>query len=78
MHWSRYMTRGYDHIYLLSKILSKHTKIPTNSLLKTKFGYHQSRLAKRERIKNRENAFFLKEGKTLPEVVILLDDVIST
>lgn len=54
MHWSRYLIRSYNHIELLAKMVSQHTGIKTISLLKTSYTTRQSKLAKKERIKNRK------------------------
>jgi competence protein ComFC len=78
MHWSRYIIRGYNHIELLSGNLSRLTHIPTSLILWTTFSFRQSKLSKSERMKNRKWVFFIKKGTMLPDIVILLDDVIST
>lgn len=79
MHWSRYLLRGFDHVAYLAKRVAKEQKIPIKKLLRARYSKRQSKLHKKERIKNREHAFILAHKmEKIPETVILLDDVIST
>ncbi len=78
MHWSRYMIRGYDHIALFAKGITKRTGIETRPMLQTTFSWKQAQLSKVKRIKNRASAISLKKGVKIPKEAILLDDVIST
>jgi competence protein ComFC len=78
MHWSRYMIRSFDHILYLVKWVSQITGIPYSLLLQTSFTFRQSKLNKIKRIENRNNKFTLIKWKSLPDEIILIDDVIST
>ncbi len=44
MHWSRYILRGFDHMYLLALSTSKKITIPFKKLLKTTYRPRQSQL----------------------------------
>ena len=78
MHWTRYWIRGFDTIGLIVKKISKTTKIPYISLLKTKFSRRQLTLSREERLKNRKKIFSVKKIVKIPEKVILFDDVLTT
>ena len=78
MHWSRYMIRGFDHIGLLVTRLSSRLSIPYEKPLQAKFTHRQSKLSKAKRMQNRDQAFRMKTWKKLPEIVMLVDDIIST
>lgn len=78
MHWSRYYIRGFDHIHFLAEKFSKKVQIPVFPILRTKFTRRQVGKQKKWRFKNRKSAYFLKKNITLPETVILLDDVVTT
>ncbi len=78
MHWSRYFTRGYNHIHLLVEVVSKVVDIPWKKALRTKWTPHQSRLTREKRLENKENSLTIIPHTSLPETVLLIDDVIST
>lgn len=78
MHWTRYWIRGFDTITLIVQKISKKTKIPYTSLLKTKFSRRQLTLSRAERLKNRQKIFSVKKMRNIPEKVILFDDVLTT
>lgn len=79
MHWSRFLIRGFDHMSNIAKIFAKNIDIKNEQLLKTKFTKRQSKLSRKQRLKNRENIFSVrKKLQKIPETVILLDDVISS
>ena len=78
MHWTRYWIRGFDTIGLIVKKISKITKIPHISLLKTKFSRRQLTLSREERLQNRKKIFSVKKIVKIPEKVILFDDVLTT
>lgn len=63
----------------IAKIFAKNIDIKNEQLLKTKFTKRQSKLSRKQRLKNRENIFSVrKKLQKIPETVILLDDVISS
>lgn len=78
MHWTRYFIRGFNHMSYLAKYFAKTNNFKYLSILKTRFTKRQVKLNKKQRIKNRENKYFVKNISKIPENVILLDDVIST
>ncbi len=78
MHWSRYMIRGFNHIDLLARWLSERLGIAYQKPIRALFSKRQSRLSKKERMKNRESAYILVPSSKVPKVVILVDDIIST
>ncbi len=78
MHWSRYSIRGLDHIDVLLKKISLKTGIPYISPLSTRFSSRQSKLSREKRLENRKNHFTIDSSLSLPETIILFDDVISS
>lgn len=79
MHWSRYTLRGYDHIGILTNMVAKNCTLSAVPLLKTHWSRRQSRLSRKQRLKNKSSAYFLNTHiHTIPESVILIDDVITT
>lgn len=78
MHWSRYLIRWFNHIDLLVSGLSKNIWIRQISPLRSLFTRRQSKLSKAKRLKNRTEAFVLRELQSLPETIILIDDIVST
>jgi ComF family protein len=78
MHWSRYTLRGFDHMDYLAKKLSKELGVPYIKPLKTRFSKRQSKLSRVKRLENRKNHFTIDYSITLPQKVLLIDDVIST
>lgn len=79
MHWSRFLIRGFDHMANIAKNFSKNIDIKNEQLLKTKFTKRQSKLNRKQRLKNRENIFYpRKKLQKIPQTVILIDDVISS
>ncbi len=78
MHWSRYLTRWFDHMSKIVKVLSKRSWIPCFQPFWVSFSRKQSRLSIEKRRKNRKNVYRLKKWKKLPETVFLFDDIVST
>ena len=79
MHWSRYSIRWFDHMGLIAREMSKLTGYPTRSLLSTRYRPRQTSLSRRVRLANKTNAFKIRGGiDTIPENIILIDDVISS
>lgn len=78
MHWSRYLTRGFDHTNYIVEDLSKKTGIPVQKLLFTKWSRHQSHLSREKRLENKKNRFRMIPHGEIPDTVILVDDIIST
>lgn len=78
MHWSRYFSRGFDHTAYIVRHLSKYVDIPYKKVLKARYTSHQSHLSRIKRLENKKNSFKMNYSSSLPETVILFDDVIST
>lgn len=79
MHWSRYFIRWYNHISLLVKHLAKQSSIPSLPLLKTLWSRRQSQLSRIWRLKNKSSIYYWNSHiSTIPESVLLIDDVITT
>lgn len=78
MHWSRYMIRGFNHIDLLARWLSERLWIAYQKPIRALFSKRQSKLSKKERMKNRESAYILVPSNKVPKVTILIDDIVST
>lgn len=77
MHWTRYFFRWFDHIYFIVKILWKKW-YNVKKIINTRFTWYQSKLRKEGRLRNRENAYFIRKLQKIPEKIILIDDVVST
>ncbi|MCK9272822.1 hypothetical protein M0P65_04725 [Candidatus Gracilibacteria bacterium] len=82
LHFTNYIKRGYNQTYLLAKDFAKEFSFEFEVLLyKSKYTKSQSRLPKKERLKNLENAFKIKKkykNKLGGKTIILIDDIIST
>lgn len=78
MHWSRYLIRWFDHMSYLAKYFCEKNKFNYIKILGVKFTKRQAKLNKKQRLKNRENVYFIKNFDKIPENIILLDDVVST
>ncbi len=78
MHWTRYFMRGFDHTYYMAKYLSKKLGLPFGKILSTKWSRHQSKLSREKRLENKKNSFRMRDHDCSQEVVIILDDVISS
>ena len=79
MHWSRYLIRGFDHMRLIALELSQKIDIQTIFPLRTAYRPRQSMMKRASRLANKKNAFTIQHGfSTLPENIILIDDVISS
>lgn len=78
MHWSRYLIRWFDHMSNLAKYFCEKNNFNYIKILGVKFTKRQAKLNKKQRLKNRENVYFIKNFDKIPENIILLDDVVST
>lgn len=78
MHWSRYLIRWFDHMSNLAKYFCEKNNFNYIKILGVKFTKRQAKLNKKQRLKNRENVYFIKNFSKIPENIILLDDVVST
>lgn len=74
----RQRQRGFNQAQLLAEHLSKNSQWPIwRGLKRTRHTAAQAELSAKERAKNMRGAFIV-EGGTAPELVILVDDVITT
>ncbi len=81
LHRRRKALRGYDQSELIGRYISKKLKIPfaKGNLIRKKSTKSQTKLNKNQRIKNLENAFYVKDSKEfLNKKVLLIDDIITT
>jgi len=71
--------RGWDHIKIITSILSKNYSIEVIHALGRKRSESQKSLSLHERRKNLQNIIYFKRGiHELPKEIILLDDVFTT
>ena len=71
--------RGWDHMELIGKVLSKKHNLPVLFLLKRRGGKPQKGLGFEDRKKNIEDSFFIPSSvKQIPDRIILLDDIFTT
>lgn len=71
--------RGFDHIETITNELARLANIPHCSLLGINEGGDQRGLDAKQRLKNMEHSFYLKDTyAALPSRVILVDDVLTT
>lgn len=78
MNWTRYAFRWFDHVLNIANWLSKKLNISCSHCLCARFSWRQSQLSRKKRLENRRNRFTMNPRCTVPENVILIDDVIST
>lgn len=82
LFFTSYIKRWFNQTYLIWKDFAKTFGFKFEILLyKRKYTKSQSRLTKKERLKNLENAFKIKKkykNKLNWETIILIDDIIST
>ena len=73
--------RGYNQSELIAREIAKRAEVNYNntSLFKTRNIVEQSKLNKEERQKNIQNAYQLRNGKTLEnKKILLIDDIYTT
>lgn len=81
MHWSRYLSRGFDHIAFLLRRIPELPRAQISHLLGVKIfslAFRQSHLSREKRLANKYNTFTIKSHSKIPEEVIVFDDIIST
>ena len=79
LHPKRLRQRGYNQSVELAKTLSKHLNIPldNNALIRIKNTLPQTQLPYAKRKQNIKSAFQCRHA-TLPEHIVLIDDVLTT
>ncbi len=80
LHWSRYLTRGYNQSQLVCRIVAAQTEITLKDILiRCRRTRQQAKLSREQRKLNLTNAFSLKRGVNCKNRTILLfDDVLTT
>jgi ComF family protein len=80
IHYSRLATRGYNQAELIARKLSEVSGIPLekNVIARTKKTQAQKKLGKFERHENMKSAFSFVYGDTLPERILIIDDIFTT
>lgn len=78
--WRKYIVKWYNQSEVLAKELAQKLCIPYVPLLKkTRKTTSQVKLTRKERLHNLQNAFMLLPPKwNKPDIVILVDDIITT
>lgn len=80
LHWLRRAARGFNQSRLLAEELAAATghAAPVSLLRRVRATPSQTSRSYRERAANVRNAFALRRSRSLPESVLLIDDVITT
>ncbi len=79
LHWRRKFMRGFNQAELITRELTKITKIPHYSLLKRcRYTTTQTRLTRKKRLQNLKGAFKALPCRAKFRSVILIDDVFTT
>ncbi len=80
LHPRRERERGFNQAEILARLFSKKFGLNiNNNLHRVIYTAQQAKLSGEERRKNLKNAFvFSKDEKTVPEKVLLVDDVFTT
>ncbi|MDR3624866.1 MAG: ComF family protein [Chlamydiales bacterium] len=78
--FNRYLERGYNHSFLLAKMLSKQIHVPCKELLrKSMKDLPQAALNLEQRKNNAHQSIKLKKhGSVEDKIVLLIDDVMTT
>jgi ComF family protein len=78
--YKRWRARGYNHIELICKHSSYASQVRTDILKKSQHTKQQTQVSKTERIAQQQGTFTcsVTNSQTLPNTVILLDDVVTT
>ncbi len=80
IHKKKFYTRGYNQAEVLAREISRGLSIPirTELVLRKKFTKAQKELGKKERKKNLEKAFWVKEEISQYNCALLIDDIYTT
>ncbi len=77
----RLLERGFNQAELIALLFAEHFNYPllTNAVIRQKNTPHQVGLNKKERLKNVQNAFQIKQPELIKnQIIILIDDVVTT
>ena len=79
LHWFKELRRGFNQSQLLAEHVGCHLDLPAPKLLRrTRWTRSQAGLNLARRRRNLRRAFAAGNGVTVPEHVILVDDVLTT
>ncbi|PIV01726.1 hypothetical protein COS54_00535 [Candidatus Shapirobacteria bacterium CG03_land_8_20_14_0_80_39_12] len=81
LYWYKYNYRGFNQATLFAQDFANYFHLPLSEeiLIRNKGTVSQTKLKIKERKANVQNAFFVKQKlKTLPENILLIDDVWTT
>ena len=80
LHRKRFAERGFNQAELLARALAikYNSEVRVDLLKRTKSTNQQAKLNRQQRIENVNDAFCLNLDATIPEKVILVDDVLTT
>jgi ComF family protein len=80
LHRKRFADRGFNQSELLARALAikYNSEVSVDLLKRTKSTNQQAKLNRQQRIENVNDAFCLNLDATVPEKVILVDDVLTT
>lgn len=80
MHPKKKAVRGFDQAVLIARFLSRVSGLPAeeNLLIRTRLTKSSKKLGRSERRKNLRGVFRVRSDITLPESVILIDDIFTT
>lgn len=78
--YKRWRTRGYNHIELICTYSAFANQVRTNVLKKRRHTKQQTHVSKTKRLTQQLGTFScnIAQCRTLPQTVILLDDVVTT
>lgn len=79
LHWTRKFWRGFNQAHVLALEIQKNNPsvFISTDLKRKKRTSQQSKMSKKERMKNLKDAFFWF-GETMPQKIILVDDVVAS
>jgi len=79
LHWQRHFDRGFNQATLLARRTASVLDLPFGNLLRrTRDTGHQAWRSRDERLASMQNAFILRTGVTVPDHVVLIDDIATT
>lgn len=79
LHYDKLMDRGYDQALLLAHVVADELHVPVKkALVRTRPTFSQTRLDASKRWANVAHAFEVAANHTLPERVLLVDDLLTT
>ena len=78
-HWTRRLTRGIDHVHVLSEALAKRLGVPLLPAISARLALHQTGASKLARLGNKGRYRLTRAGQAIRgRNVLLVDDVRTT